>query len=88
MTRYDTFGPDDFEPDSPKWEQIAELLEKQIRSGAWGPKYLISEVQLMGKFGVSRPTVRKAMQHLRDQGLIYTRRNLGSFVANGDVPSE
>lgn len=86
---YDTFDPGrDFKPHRPKWEQIAELIEAKIRSGDWASNYLISEVQLMGKFEVSRPTIRKAMQRLRDLELIFTVPNLGSFVADRAGPTD
>ncbi|GAA3473679.1 winged helix-turn-helix domain-containing protein [Nonomuraea roseola] len=70
----------DFEPDRSRWEQIADVLRARIVDGAYPPKHLLSEVQLMQEFGVARGTIRKAMQRLRDESLIYTVPNLGSFV--------
>jgi DNA-binding GntR family transcriptional regulator len=34
----------------------------------------------MEEFGVARPTIRKAMERLRDADKVYTVPNLGSFV--------
>lgn len=75
----------EFDEDRSRWEQILEVLLSRIESGEWGPKFKISEVKLMEEFGVSRPTIRKAMERLREAGKIYTVPNLGSFVSiDGD----
>ncbi|SDH83551.1 regulatory protein, gntR family [Sinosporangium album] len=71
----------DFQPDRYRWQQIADVLRTRITDGTYPPKHLISEVQLMQEFGVARGTIRKSMKCLRDEGLIYTVPNLGSFVA-------
>ncbi|MEV0348921.1 winged helix-turn-helix domain-containing protein [Nonomuraea sp. NPDC050680] len=70
----------EFDEDRSRWEQILEVLQARIDSGEWGPKFKISEVKLMEEFGVARPTIRKAMERLRDAGRVYTVPNLGSFV--------
>ncbi|MEW9554070.1 winged helix-turn-helix domain-containing protein [Nonomuraea sp. NPDC050783] len=77
----------EFDEDRSRWEQILEVLTARIDSAEWGPKYKISEVKLMEEFGVSRPTIRKAMQRLRAAGKIYTVPNLGSFVNAGPEAS-
>ncbi|MFI6739162.1 GntR family transcriptional regulator [Nonomuraea sp. NPDC050451] len=71
----------DFEPDRPRWQQIADVLRTRIGDGEYPPKYLVSEVRLVQEFGVARDTIRKAIRQLRDEGLIYTVPNLGSFVS-------
>ncbi|MBE1564591.1 GntR family transcriptional regulator [Nonomuraea africana] len=76
----------DFEPDRPRWEQIYDVLRARIVDGTYPPKHLLSEVQLMQEFGVARGTIRKAMQRLRDENLIYTVPNLGSFVGQRKLP--
>jgi len=73
----------DFEPDRSRWEQIADVLRSRITSGEYPPKYLVSEVRLVQEFGVARDTIRKAMRQLREENLIYTVPNLGSFVGPG-----
>ncbi|MBT2232293.1 winged helix-turn-helix domain-containing protein [Nonomuraea sp. NEAU-A123] len=70
----------EFDEDRSRWEQILEVLLERIDTGEWGPKFKISEVKLMEEFGVSRPTIRKAMERLRAADKIYTVPNLGSFV--------
>ncbi|MFI6176388.1 GntR family transcriptional regulator [Nonomuraea sp. NPDC051191] len=71
----------EFEPDRPRWQQVAEVLRGRISNGEYPPKYLVSEVRLVQEFGVARDTIRKAIRQLRDEGLIYTVPNLGSFVS-------
>ena len=54
---------------------------RAIKSGAYGvDERLPTEHTLAAEFQVSRPVVRDALQRLRDQGLIYSRRGAGSFV--------
>jgi DNA-binding GntR family transcriptional regulator len=77
----------EFEPDRFRWEQITDTLRQRITDGTYPPKHLLSEVQLMQEFGVARGTLRKAMQRLRDEKLIYTIPNLGSFVGQRTEPS-
>ncbi|MFC0864135.1 GntR family transcriptional regulator [Sphaerimonospora cavernae] len=71
----------EFEPDRYVWVQVAERLRNRIVDGTYQPKRLLSEVQLMQEFGVARGTLRKAMKKLREEGLLYTVPNLGSFVS-------
>jgi GntR family transcriptional regulator len=76
--------PPEIDPDSPlhTYQQIAAWLERRITSGGLQPDRPIpSEKTLSQAFpGVARTTIRRAMQHLRDQGLIYTVPHRGSYV--------
>lgn len=64
-----------------KSEQIATVLEQEIRSGRLGyGARLQSEHQLVERFRVSRNTVRKGLEELSSRGLITTRIGIGSFV--------
>ncbi|MGW0802650.1 winged helix-turn-helix domain-containing protein [Nonomuraea sp. NPDC002799] len=74
----------EYDEDRSRWEQILEVLTRRIDTGEWGAKFKISEVKLMEEFGVSRPTIRKAMERLRAADKIYTVPNLGSFVTTAD----
>ena len=47
---------------------------------------LLSEHQLGMKFAVSRITVRRALQTLESEGLIYRQQGLGAFVSEKRVP--
>jgi DNA-binding GntR family transcriptional regulator len=66
--------------DLPKWQQIVKAIKRRIESGEYPPGRLISERAVCEEFGVAGGTARKAIKALRNEGLIYTRVNLGSFV--------
>ncbi|MFI0473741.1 FadR/GntR family transcriptional regulator [Halomonas sp. HMF6819] len=62
-------------------EMIYEQLQRAIKSGSYqADERLPTEHELAAEFQVSRPIVRDALQKLREQGLIYSRRGAGSFV--------
>jgi len=61
--------------------QVAQHLENAINSGAIPVGTLIqNEVDLAASLGLSRPTMRRAMQHLVDKGLVVRRRGIGTRV--------
>ncbi|MBO4236847.1 GntR family transcriptional regulator [Pseudonocardia alni] len=64
--------------------RIAELLRHQIRDGVLDPgSALPSEVGLAEKHGVSRGTVRVALQALAEEGLIEVQPGIGRRVVGG-----
>jgi len=66
----------------PLYFQIAENLKQAIDDGALKPgDRLDNELDLAERLGVSRPTVRQAVQRLVEQGLVVRRRGLGTVVA-------
>jgi GntR family transcriptional regulator len=71
----------DFRPDSPRWVQVAAVMRKRIESGelAQGSP-LPSEFRMSEEYGIARTTVRKVVAALREEGLVYTVPNLGTFV--------
>ena len=67
-------------------EQISDWLRAQIERGdPAAHEQLPSEKALGEQFGVSRITVRRALQTLENEGLIYRRQGLGSFVAEPPI---
>ncbi len=66
---------------TPLYYQIEQALRRQIAEGALAPGATISERELSEALGVSRMTTRQALNTLRDEGLIYTERGRGTFVA-------
>ncbi|MBV9383860.1 MAG: GntR family transcriptional regulator [Streptosporangiaceae bacterium] len=65
----------------PLYFQIAENLKQAISDGILKPgERLDNELDLTQQLGVSRPTVRQAVQRLVDQGLVIRRRGLGTVV--------
>jgi len=76
----------DLRPGVPLHEQISSWLRAGIESGEWPADAQIpSENELCSAFGVSRVTVRRALQTLEADGLIYRRHGLGSFVCPRQV---
>lgn len=70
-----------FESGRPRHEQLSDWLRAKIEDGTYEvDDQLPSEHQLSERFGVSRITVRRALQTIENEGLIYRRQGLGSFV--------
>ncbi len=70
----------------PLYYQIASRLEKAITDGTLPPgSRLENEVALGERLGLSRPTVRRAIQDLVDKGLLVRRRGIGTQVVHGRV---
>ncbi|MGV8885624.1 MAG: GntR family transcriptional regulator [Microbacteriaceae bacterium] len=61
--------------------QLADQLRQRIRESEWavGEK-LPTESEFASTYGVSRSTVRAALQQLENQGLTVTRHGLGTFI--------
>jgi LacI family transcriptional regulator len=70
-------------PDASKHRKISSHLEMEIASGkhAAGAR-LPSEQQLVQQFGVSRPTVARALRDLEAKGLIERRAGSGTYVSS------
>lgn len=67
---------------SPLYRQIKALLLESLRSGAWRPGEAIpSEMDLAARYKVSQGTVRKAIDELAAENLLYRRQGKGTFVA-------
>lgn len=65
---------------------IADALSRRISSGQLVPgAQLPTESDLMGSFGVSRLTVRRALQNLMQDGLVVGHQGKGTFVNNSRV---
>jgi GntR family transcriptional regulator len=68
---------------SPLYHQIKENITRQIVSGRWLSNHeLPSETDLCAHFGVSRGTLRRALDDLENRGLIVRRQGRGTFVAS------
>jgi GntR family transcriptional regulator len=69
------------------YRELAESLREDIESGSYGAGSLLpSEASLGASFGVSRVTVRKALESLRSDGLVEYRQGLGWMVAGEPIP--
>lgn len=77
----------ELKPNSPRHEQISKWLKQQISKGSYDKdQKLPSEQELSERFDVSRVTVRRALQTLESEHMIYRCQGLGSFVKKTDSP--
>jgi DNA-binding LacI/PurR family transcriptional regulator/DNA-binding transcriptional regulator YhcF (GntR family) len=69
----------------PKYEQVRQLLEKQLKEGVYGSGAKLPGEEALGKkLGVSNVTVRQAFVALTRQGLLVRFPYRGTFVASSD----
>lgn len=70
----------------PLYFQVSQHLERAIESGEIpNGSHFENEIHLAESLGLSRPTMRRAMQHLVDKGLIVRRRGIGTRVVQPKV---
>lgn len=70
----------------PLYFQVSAFIEQAIESGRVPNGSLFAnEIQLAEQLGLSRPTIRRAMQDLVDKGLIVRRRGIGTRVVQPKV---
>ena len=68
---------------SPKYNRIVNQILSEIRRGSYGVGDMLpTEHRLMNAFGVSRHTVRQAMQSLKQMGIIQAHQGKGSIVVS------
>lgn len=73
-----------FEQDKPIYIQIREKIEdqvinKQLKEGEQAP----STNQLVNFYKINHVTVAKGVSQLVDEGILYKKRGIGMFVAEG-----
>ena len=70
----------------PLYFQVAQQIEHAINEGELAPgDRLDNEISLAEQFGLSRPTMRRAIQELVDKGLLVRKRGVGTQVVHGQV---
>lgn len=70
----------------PLYYQVATRLEGAIRSGEIpAGARLENEIAIGQRLGISRPTVRRAIQEVVDKGLLVRRRGIGTQVVQSRV---
>ena len=67
-----------------RYQEIADELRQRVRAASAG-SVLPSESELSTEFAASRVTVRRALETVRDEGLIAARQGFGWFVATEPV---
>ncbi|HSO52160.1 MAG TPA: GntR family transcriptional regulator [Actinomycetes bacterium] len=70
----------------PMYYQVAQQLEQAIETGELAPgTRLDGELVLADQLGVSRPTLRRAIEYLVDRGYLVRRRAVGTQVVHPKV---
>lgn len=71
---------------TPLYEQLKNIIKNDIMDGAYVPgEQMPSEAALQAHYGVSRVTVRRAVQELSAEGLLERRQGKGTFVTRRRV---
>lgn len=66
----------------PAYNQLIEIIYQQIRNRDFQPNEMLpSETELCRRYGISRTTVREALRRLTLDGVLYTIKGKGTFVA-------
>jgi len=70
----------------PLYFQVAQQIEQAISDGVLAPGDRIdNEIALAERIGLSRPTMRRAIQELVDKGLLVRKRGVGTQVVHGQI---
>jgi DNA-binding GntR family transcriptional regulator len=70
----------------PLYFQVAQHLEHLIESGELpSGARLENEIDLADRLGLSRPTMRRAIEYLVDRGLLVRKRGVGTQVVHAKV---
>lgn len=65
------------------YKEIADYVRAAITSGELLPGSRVpSEKELMADFGVEQPTAWRALELLKNEGLVYAKRGSGTFVSD------
>ena len=75
-----TWKTDDLARSTPAHLRIADELRRRIVSDVYEGELLPPELRLAEEFGVSRPTIRVALQHLVNDGLIDRQPGSGTRI--------
>ena len=74
-----------FMPGVPLYRQVQNGIENLIRTGSSKKPLPLTDAQLAERFGVSRITVRRAVDELVDAGVLYRLQGVGTFVRPGKL---
>jgi GntR family transcriptional regulator len=65
----------------PLYFQLSEIIKEKIESNEWKKNSIIpSELKLCEDFQISRGTTRQAINYLIQEGYLYRRHGVGTFV--------
>jgi GntR family transcriptional regulator len=69
-----------FSPGVPLYRQVQKRIEETLRERGASKKLALTDAKLSERFGVSRITVRRAVDELVDAGVLYRIQGVGTFV--------
>ncbi|MFF1406486.1 GntR family transcriptional regulator [Streptomyces sp. NPDC058294] len=70
-----------YEVEAPKYVRLAQTIQRRIEDGTYAPGTRVpSENQLVQAFGMSRPTVVRALELLKRDGWLESRQGYGTLV--------
>ncbi|MFC8096893.1 GntR family transcriptional regulator [Streptomyces sp. NPDC057301] len=70
-----------YEVEAPKYVRLAQTIQRRIEDGTYPPGTRVpSENQLVQAFGMSRPTVVRALELLKRDGWLESRQGYGTIV--------
>ncbi|KAA6343215.1 HTH-type transcriptional repressor YvoA [termite gut metagenome] len=76
----------DLKSDKPLYIQVEEQLRKLIKEPEyWNGKLLPNEIDLSKQLGISRSTIRQALNKLVYEGLLIRKKGVGTTVAPGTI---
>ncbi|MFE4972497.1 GntR family transcriptional regulator [Kitasatospora sp. NPDC056651] len=64
----------------PPYQVVVDVLSREIEEGLHDESPFPSEAELCARFEMARMTIRRALEALRERGLITTRWGKGSTV--------
>ena len=70
---------------STRAEQLRELIEESIATGAFAPGMHLDETELAKRYGVSRTPLREALFQLASTGIVVMRPRRGAIVAEASA---
>ena len=69
------------------YQQLSALFMKQIAAGIFpSGSQLPTEIEISRKYKLNRHTVRRALEVMEQEGLVYRLRGKGTFVADKKIP--
>lgn len=70
-----------FSDDLPIYQQIMDIVKRQIATGEWKPGEKLPSVREMALgAGVNPNTMQKALSEMEREGFLYSQRTAGRFV--------
>lgn len=72
--------------DVTKYEKIANILRERIKNGEYPTdSHLPNQLEFVDEFNVSRVTIKKAINILAMEGLVYSQRGAGTRVLKSSI---